>query len=126
PHCHMILRGGQSGANYGADHVRIAADALEKDGLVRAVMVDCSHDQSGKDPERSRAVFHEVVLHMGDPAGYTNRAMLEINLVAGSQTLTSDTAKLVRGQSITDPCAGWEATETALLAAHAALAPRFS
>jgi len=126
PYCHIILRGGQSGPNYSESHVQATADALGKAGLVRAVMVDCSHDNSGKDPRRSLDVFHEVVRQMQRPDSPVIGLMLESNLVGGSQNLTANKADLVYGQSITDPCLDWEATEEALLAAHAALAPRFA
>ena len=53
PYCHVILRGGAAGPNYSLEHVTQTADLLKKNKLVPAVMVDCSHDNSGKDPARS-------------------------------------------------------------------------
>ena len=44
--------------------------------------------------------------------------MLESNLSAGNQTLTSDLTKLKYGLSITDGCIGWEETERLILSAH--------
>ncbi len=126
PYCHMILRGGQSGPNYSEAQVKEAADILTKAGLVRAVMVDCSHDNSGKDPARSVDVFTEVVRQMRVPDSPTIGLMLESNLVAGAQSLGKDKSALIRGQSITDPCIDWDTTEKALLDAYELLAPRFA
>lgn len=125
PNCHMILRGGQAGPNYSAEHVAEAAKTLREAGLTPAVMVDCSHDNSGKDPARSAEVAREVVQQMRQPDSPTIGLMLESNLIGGSQHLAGDSSKLVYGQSITDPCLDWETTETLLLECHAALAPRF-
>ena len=40
--------------------------------------------------------------------------MVESNLVEGNQKLTGDPASLVYGQSITDACISWQATEDLL------------
>jgi 3-deoxy-7-phosphoheptulonate synthase len=71
-------------------------------------MVDFSHDNSGKDPERQC----EVAADIGNQVAAGNRAivgaMLESFLVAGRQELGGK--ELVYGQSITDACLGWEQT----------------
>jgi 3-deoxy-7-phosphoheptulonate synthase len=36
--------------------------------------------------------------------------MIESNLVEGNQKLTKDPGQLVRGQSVTDACIGWDDT----------------
>jgi 3-deoxy-7-phosphoheptulonate synthase len=48
-------------------------------------------------------------------------AMLESNIEAGSQPLSSNRAALKYGVSITDPCIDWPTTERCLLDAAAAL-----
>jgi 3-deoxy-7-phosphoheptulonate synthase len=48
--------------------------------------------------------------------------MLESNIEAGSQPLSSNRAKLKYGVSVTDPCIDWPTTEQCMLAAAAALA----
>jgi 3-deoxy-7-phosphoheptulonate synthase len=50
-------------------------------------------------------------------------AMLESNIEAGSQPLSSNCAALKYGVSITDPCIDWPTTERCLLEAAKALAP---
>jgi phospho-2-dehydro-3-deoxyheptonate aldolase len=39
PDTHIILRGGASGPNYAAEHVRSAAEKLGKAGLPQKIMV---------------------------------------------------------------------------------------
>src|ERR1035437_10934886 len=87
-------------------------------------MIDLSHDNSGKDPERQPAVADAVAGQIA--AG--NRAivgvMLESFLVAGRQDLGGP-GTLVYGQSITDGCIGWDTTVEVLGGlADAGRAPR--
>ncbi|OHE79306.1 MAG: 3-deoxy-7-phosphoheptulonate synthase [Verrucomicrobia bacterium RIFCSPLOWO2_12_FULL_64_8] len=126
PNCHIVLRGGSSGPNYSADHVARAAELLAKAGLPRAILVDCSHDNSLRQPERQPEVLRAVLGQIA--AGNTSLmgAMLESNLLAGSQPFPRPREKLRYGVSITDPCIDWSATEKAIRETHAALAPRFS
>ncbi|MFP4281498.1 MAG: 3-deoxy-7-phosphoheptulonate synthase [Verrucomicrobiota bacterium] len=126
PNCHIILRGGQAGTNYDAASVQATADTLRGAGLVPAVMVDCSHDNSGKQPARSLEVFQDLCRQTLEPDSAVIGAMLESNLVGGSQKFPQPLDQLVRGQSITDPCLDWESTERALHEAYALLAPRFA
>ena len=42
PDCHIILRGGEDGPNYGADNVMETRDALEAAKLKPAIMIDAS------------------------------------------------------------------------------------
>src|SRR5262249_53771565 len=51
PHTHLVLRGGHSGPNYGADAVKRAVEGLAKAGVNQRVLIDASHDNSGKKPE---------------------------------------------------------------------------
>ena len=125
PDCHIVLRGGASGPNYSAAHLAAVESMLEQAGLPRTIMVDCNHDNSGRQPERQPEVLAEVVGQI--LAG--NRAivgmMVESNLYGGSQPLVRPPARLRYGVSITDGCLDWTATERCLRETHAALAPRF-
>ena len=107
--CHVILRGGKGEPNFDAAHVSGALELLGAAGLPQRVMIDLSHDNSGKDPERQPHVAAEV----GRQIASGNRAivgvMLESFLVAGRQDLGSG-APLTYGQSITDGCLDWETT----------------
>jgi 3-deoxy-7-phosphoheptulonate synthase len=121
PDGHLILRGGRSGPNYDAASVARATSMLEKAGLPRALMIDCSHANSGKDARRQGVVLREALAQRVAGNRHVIGAMLESNLVEGSQKIGKDPAALRYGVSITDPCIGWEETERLLLEAHATL-----
>jgi 3-deoxy-7-phosphoheptulonate synthase len=124
PNCHIVLRGGSHGPNYGADDVAVAREQLEAAGLTPAIMIDCSHANSGKDPARQPEVFSELVRQ-----SLTDRsvigAMVESNLQAGSQSFPQPVEALQYGVSITDGCIDWATTERILREAHSTLAPLF-
>ena len=122
--CHMVLRGGASGPNYSPAHIAGAEALLHAAGLRRALMVDCSHDNSGRHPERQPGVLAEVVKQMLAGCSSIKGVMMESNLHGGSEPL-DHRGKPRYGVSITDACLDWSATEQALRQTHAALAPRF-
>jgi 3-deoxy-7-phosphoheptulonate synthase len=126
PNCHIVLRGGSAGPNYGPEHIARAERLLEKAGLPKAILVDCSHGNSAKQPERQPEVLRAVLAQIA--AGNTSLmgAMLESNLLAGSQPFPQPRAQLRYGVSITDPCIDWAATEQAVREAHATLGPRLA
>jgi 3-deoxy-7-phosphoheptulonate synthase len=109
PHCHVILRGGSSGPNYSEGHVRETATSLGKSGLRPAVMVDCSHSNSGKDPTRQPAVVADVAARIAGGDRHVFGLMLESFLVEGRQDPEPGKA-LVYGQSVTDACLAWDST----------------
>ncbi|MEM0897707.1 MAG: 3-deoxy-7-phosphoheptulonate synthase [Verrucomicrobiota bacterium] len=121
PYCHIILRGGANGPNYDAPSVANAADELERAGLIRAVMVDASHDNSGKDHERQPAVFLDTVAQSKAANSPVIGSMLESNLKAGNQKFPQPKEELQRGVSITDKCLDWSTTEKLLRDAAASL-----
>lgn len=124
PNCHIVLRGGSNGPNYTTPHVKEVSDKLIAAKLTPAVMIDCSHANSGKDPARQPAVFAELVEQsLADP--YVIGAMLESNLNFGSQPFPQPVESLKYGVSITDGCIDWQTTEEVIRAAHAKLAPLF-
>ncbi len=112
--CHVILRGGNGVPNYHAGDIDGAAATLSKLGLSARLMVDCSHANSGKDFARQPGVAEEVAGQIGGGDTRIIGLMLESHLVEGRQDLGADGEGLVFGQSITDGCIGWEATETVL------------
>jgi 3-deoxy-7-phosphoheptulonate synthase len=122
PHCHIVLRGGKAGPNHHAKDVKAAGDALEKAGLIRALMIDCSHDNSGKKPELQPDVCEEVVRQRAGGDTSIVSVMLESNLHAGSQPFPQPVASLKRGVSITDGCIDWPTTEKLLRKIHRSLA----
>ncbi|GAA3928273.1 3-deoxy-7-phosphoheptulonate synthase [Microbacterium soli] len=116
PDTSIILRGGADGPNHTPEHVRRAAGMLAAAGLSDRVVVDASHGNSGKDHLRQAEVAAEIAAQVGDGECSVAGVMLESNLVAGAQRhdISTGAAGLVRGQSITDACMGWDATVQAL------------
>jgi 3-deoxy-7-phosphoheptulonate synthase len=116
PDTSVILRGGADGPNHDAEHVRLAAQRLAAAGLTDRLIVDASHGNSGKDHLRQAEVAAELAGQIASGGRSIAGVMLESNLVAGAQKLDVEAgpAGLVRGQSITDACMGWDATVRAL------------
>jgi len=115
PDCHLVLRGAESGPNYSARHVAETQRQLEEAGLDEAILIDCSHGNSGKDPDRQPDVLRDLVAQRASGTRSITGAMLESNLVAGSQPFPGPSGSLIYGQSITDGCIGWETTERLVL-----------
>ncbi len=113
PHCHIVLRGGAAGPNYGAAEVTKAVAALKKAHVSPSVMIDASHDNSGKDPTRQPAVLADVGAQIRGGQSHILGVMLESHLIAGRQELV-DKATLTYGQSITDGCIAFDDTTRAL------------
>lgn len=126
PDCHLVLRGGSAGPNYDAQHIADTERQLVKAGLPATIMVDCSHDNSAKKPERQPEVIRSLLAQIA--AGNTSLlgAMIESNLEAGNQPFPQPKEKLRYGVSITDGCIDWATTEKTVREIHAALAPRFA
>jgi 3-deoxy-7-phosphoheptulonate synthase len=110
---HLILRGSHSGPNYGPEHVARAAQALREAKLPARVLVDCSHGNSGKDPELQIDVAAKVGAQLANGARDVLGVMVESHLIAGRQELCPP-GGLRYGQSITDACLGLPATRTLL------------
>ena len=106
--CHGILRGGKE-PNYDSGHVKAAAEELTKAGVTPKLMVDCSHANSRKDDTRQMEVAQDVAQQLRAGENNIMGLMVESHLVAGRQDKPE-----VYGQSITDACIGWDATEEML------------
>ncbi|MFV2197645.1 3-deoxy-7-phosphoheptulonate synthase [Nocardiopsis sp. LOL_012] len=113
PDCHVILRGGRKGPNFGAGPVNEALDVIAGAGLERRLMIDASHANSGKDHTRQPGVAAAIGAQIAEGQRGIVGVMLESFLVEGAQKL-GDPAALTYGQSITDKCMGWETTEQVL------------
>lgn len=110
PDCHVILRGGSSGPNHSKGDVDAVVATLAGHDIAARVMVDCSHANSGKDPQRQPAVLTEVASQVAAGSGSILGVMVESFLEDGNQDHTGG-GQLRYGQSITDACLGWERTE---------------
>jgi 3-deoxy-7-phosphoheptulonate synthase len=109
PHCHLILRGGSNGPNYGAEAVAAAVGMLEKNKLPGKLMIDTSHANSGKDPARQPEVAADIARQVAGGSRSIFGVMIESFLVSGRQEIT-DHSQMTFGQSVTDGCLGWDAT----------------
>ena len=116
PLAHVILRGatnehGENEPNYYYDNLLKAIDTYEKMGLKNPfIMVDTNHDNSGKQFLEQIRIVRQTLINRdwNDKIEQTVRGfMIESYLEDGRQD-----APKVFGQSITDPCLGWDKTET--------------
>lgn len=108
PDCHVILRGGKE-PNYSSQHIKDAAEKLNKAGVTPKLMVDFSHANSCKDFTRQILVAEDVAAQIQSGEDNIMGVMIESHLVEGRQDKPE-----VYGQSITDACIGWETTEEML------------
>ncbi|HEY4373570.1 MAG TPA: 3-deoxy-7-phosphoheptulonate synthase [Burkholderiales bacterium] len=114
--CHIILRGGK-GPNYDAASVAAAVKELEGAKIQTKLMIDFSHANSSKQYERQVDVARDVGEQIAAGSHNIFGVMIESHLRAGAQKFTpgkDSPAKLEYGQSITDPCLGWEASTDTL------------
>jgi len=119
PHAHLVLRGGGGRSNYDPQSIALAQNLLLDKKLANpSIVIDASHDNSmnghGKDPELQEMVVHSVVEGIRrnrEEYRLVSGVMLESFLKHGKQ---SDKGPVydMDGLSITDPCLGWERTET--------------
>ena len=120
PLAHAILRGyvdsfGRSHPNYHYEHLRNLLKLYRESALANpAVIVDTNHNNSGKDYlEQIRIckdVMHSRSLHP-EISALVRGLMVESYLVDGAQKIGGG----VYGQSITDPCLGWEKSRELIL-----------
>jgi 3-deoxy-7-phosphoheptulonate synthase len=109
PDCHIILRGGRGAPNYGPETVAAALAKLEAAGLPRRLVIDASHDNSGKDASRQPTVVADLADRLATANGSIMGVMVESFIEGGRQQLHSG-GGLTYGQSITDACLSWEET----------------
>jgi 3-deoxy-7-phosphoheptulonate synthase len=108
--CHVILRGGKK-PNYDAQSVQEACAELAKAHLSTNLMVDCSHANASKQFEKQKDVVADIAQQLASGSAHIFGVMLESHLLEGAQKFTPGKDKvsaLTYGQSITDPCLGWE------------------
>ncbi len=114
PHTHLVLRGGNAGPNYSPAQVAAASAALAKAKTNLRLLVDCSHDNSGKNHLKQPEVMSEIGSQLRGGSPHLLGVMIESNLLGGKQELPADKSTLCYGQSITDACVDFGTTETML------------
>ncbi|OZG73650.1 3-deoxy-7-phosphoheptulonate synthase [Hahella sp. CCB-MM4] len=118
---HVVLRGGDGKPNYDTVSVAHCEQDLKKAGLREAIMVDCSHANSSKDPANQPLVMMDVAHQIVEGNNSIVGLMVESNIHWGNQPIPEDLSQLKYGVSITDACIDWETTEKSLREMYAKL-----
>jgi len=105
---HIILRGGIV-PNYDRSNVREAEEKLESYGMTPNVMVDCSHANSMKQPEKQVDVASDIADQISAGDKHIIGVMIESHINAGRQDIEPG-KELKYGVSITDACISWDDT----------------
>ena len=117
PLAHAILRGyvnkhGESLPNYHyEDLIHLYREYAARNLQNMALIVDANHANSGKQYAEQGRICKEVLhacRHSEEIKSYVKGFMIESYLVDGAQKIEEHS---VYGQSITDPCLGWEKSE---------------
>ena len=116
PYAHAVLRGGMNAqgeniANYHYEDIMKVYEWYQKKELQNmGVIIDTNHANSNKNYLEqiriSKDVMHSRRVN-GDIRNFVKGLMIESYIVDGAQPVECG----VYGQSITDPCIGWEKTE---------------
>lgn len=104
--CHVILRGGKA-PNYDRDSVDAACREAAASAMACKLMIDASHGNSQKKPERQVPVIADISAQVAAGDSRIFGVMVESHLLPGRQDLVAG-RPLTFGQSITDGCIGWE------------------
>lgn len=116
PYAHAILRGhtnkrGQSIPNYHYEDLILTSEIyLKKELKNPAIIVDANHANSGKQYLEQIRITREILQSMRlspEIGRMVKGIMIESYLEDGCQPVNGT----VFGQSVTDPCLGWEKTE---------------
>jgi 3-deoxy-7-phosphoheptulonate synthase len=118
---HIVLRGGNGKPNYDSVNVAICEQELQQAGVCPYIVVDCSHENSNKNPALQPLVAENVTNQILEGNDAIIGLMIESNLNAGNQPIPENLADLKYGVSITDGCIDWETTEATILDMHTAL-----
>lgn len=124
PFAHLVLRGGLHQPNYHLEDLYKAKELLEKAKVSNpSIIIDASHDNCKlngvKNPLQQIHVVREVLSTLAlypELGRYVKGFMLESFLKSGNQKLEEHTAESLDfgGLSVTDPCIGWDETESLL------------
>jgi 3-deoxy-7-phosphoheptulonate synthase len=120
--CHVILRGGRK-PNYDAQSVNAVSVELHRAGVAQRIMIDTSHANSSKMPEKQPEVAADVAAQIASGDRRIIGVMIESHLVAGRQDVVSG-VDLTYGQSISDGCIDLTTTEQVLTRLAEAVALR--
>ncbi len=114
PDTHVVLRGGGGRPNYDAESIAECERLLRAAGLPESILIDCSHENSRKEPVRQVEVLNDLIRQIEQGNHSIIGIMLESHLESGQQQIPENTETLRYGVSVTDACINWETTEHAL------------
>jgi len=127
PHTHIVIRGGKE-PNYDRESIAKIIAQLEGTNLPKKVLIDGSHENSGKDHLRQRYVIENIIEQITeDRAQRIMWVMMESHLNAGNQKFepwVTPKESLQYGVSITDKCIDWTTTEELIIRLHEATKKR--
>lgn len=106
----IILRGSQHGTNYDRHAINTVTQSCLDRQMSPAIIVDCSHGNSNKNPELQPSVLTTIADEL--PLTKVKGVMIESHLQQGKQSIDAEPLKY--GCSITDGCLGWENTVHAI------------
>lgn len=112
PHTHIVLRGSLFSQNYQSEQVNLAINSSQNLGLKAPLLIDCSHGNSKKNADFQKEVCIYALDQYRSGKEEIMGVMIESHLMGGSQNSLSDIDPYI---SITDPCLGWEETESLIL-----------
>jgi 3-deoxy-7-phosphoheptulonate synthase len=115
PNAHVVLRGGNGKPNYDSVSVSICEQELEAAKIKPNIMVDCSHANSNKDHNLQPLVLDNVSNQILEGNKSIIGVMIESNINAGNQKLSSNPDEMEYGVSVTDACIDWETTENSMV-----------
>ena len=108
---HIVLRGGGGKPNYQIAIIKDCETMLQGLDLPKNLVIDCSHENSDKDPANQAKVFKYCIEQRLKGHKSIVGMMLESNINWGNQKIPQDLSTLKYGVSITDACIDWETTE---------------
>lgn len=125
PYAHLVLRGSNQMPNYSLAHLEEVIKHMTAHQVKNpAVLIDVSHDNclinGKKDHLAQPTIIYEVMHYLKkhpEIRPFMKGFMIESYLKEGNQRLETCTTETIdlNGLSITDPCLGWEQTESLLL-----------
>ncbi len=117
----VILRGSRQGPNYDVASVQKTLDLMQAAHISPAVMIDCSHANSGSDYRQQRKVWQVALEMRRQGMSQMIGMMVESNLFEGKQNISHQSQNLQYGVSVTDACVGWDETVAMLEEAYNAV-----
>ena len=121
---HVVLRGGNGKPNYDSVNIATCEITLNEAGVCPYIMVDCSHENSNKDPALQPLVAENVTNQILEGNTSIIGLMIESNINFGSQPIPDNLDELQYGVSVTDGCIDWDATEQCIMEMHKKLLTR--